>query len=93
MRTASKLHPLIGWILVLPLRVLPPFGDPWISKSLVGQLSQKFVLPPLGKTAGADDQTALQVAACNQLLDKQSGSTRGADLRGRHQTEHAVCAG
>jgi SAM-dependent methyltransferase len=32
LRTASKLHPLVGWVLILPLRVLPPLGDPWISK-------------------------------------------------------------
>jgi hypothetical protein len=31
-RTISKVHPLLGWVLVLPLRVVPPFCDPWISK-------------------------------------------------------------
>jgi hypothetical protein len=32
LRTASQVHPLFGWGLVFPLRVLPPLCDPWISK-------------------------------------------------------------
>ncbi len=31
MRTASRIHPLLGWSIVLPLRGLPPLLDPWIS--------------------------------------------------------------
>ena len=32
LRKASSIHPLFGWGLVLPLRVLPPLLDPWISR-------------------------------------------------------------
>lgn len=31
LRTASLIHPLVGWSLVLPFRVLPPLLDPTIS--------------------------------------------------------------
>jgi 2-polyprenyl-3-methyl-5-hydroxy-6-metoxy-1,4-benzoquinol methylase len=34
MRTASSLHPLFAWALVLPMRLLPPLCDPWISRVL-----------------------------------------------------------
>ena len=32
MRAGSAVHPLVGWGLVLPLRVLPLLLDPWLSK-------------------------------------------------------------
>ncbi|MGM0589220.1 MAG: class I SAM-dependent methyltransferase [Bacteroidota bacterium] len=32
MRTLGKLHPLIGWLSILPLRILPPLLDPAIAK-------------------------------------------------------------
>lgn len=32
MRTASSIHPLFGWALVFPLRMLPTLFDPWIFK-------------------------------------------------------------
>ena len=32
MRRASSIHPLIGWGVILPLRVLPPVMDSWITK-------------------------------------------------------------
>lgn len=34
MRTLSRLHPLMGWVVVLPLRVLPPLFDPWLTNVL-----------------------------------------------------------
>ena len=34
LRTTSKVHPVLGWGLVLPLRVLPPMLDSWISRTL-----------------------------------------------------------
>jgi len=32
LRTASAIHPLFAWGLVLPLRLLPPLLDPWFAK-------------------------------------------------------------
>lgn len=32
LRIAGRIHPLIGWGLVLPLRVLPLIFDPWIAR-------------------------------------------------------------
>jgi SAM-dependent methyltransferase len=32
MRVASRIHPLVGWAVVLPLRTLPPLLDSWISR-------------------------------------------------------------
>jgi SAM-dependent methyltransferase len=34
MRAASAIHPLFGWSIVLPLRILPPAIDPLVSKFL-----------------------------------------------------------
>jgi hypothetical protein len=46
-----------------------------VRQDLEGELEAavKFVLPLLGQAAGADDETTLQVAACDQFLDEQSG--------------------
>ena len=33
MRTGSRIHPMLGWILILPLRVLPLLFDPWIARA------------------------------------------------------------
>jgi hypothetical protein len=33
----------------------------------------EFVFPLVGEAAGADDETTLQVAACDQLLNEQAG--------------------
>ena len=32
LRLASHVHALFGWLLILPLRLVPPLGDRWISK-------------------------------------------------------------
>lgn len=32
LRTLKKIHPLFGWAVILPLRVLPPLCDPWLSR-------------------------------------------------------------
>jgi SAM-dependent methyltransferase len=30
-RIASRIHHLFGWLVILPLRILPPLVDPWLS--------------------------------------------------------------
>src|SRR5207253_6615999 len=32
LRTLSKIHPLLGWAGILPLRALPPLMDPLVSR-------------------------------------------------------------
>ena len=46
-----------------------------VGQNLEGQMkaAKQFVLPLLGQAARANDEAALQVAACHQLLDKQAG--------------------
>lgn len=34
LRTLSRLHPLVGLAAILPLRILPPVFDPWLTKAL-----------------------------------------------------------
>ena len=33
-RTVSRIHPLIGWASILPLRILPPLFDSWLTNRL-----------------------------------------------------------
>src|ERR1019366_7389339 len=49
--------------------------EPVIRHNLEGKLEAavKLVLPLLGQAAWADHETALQVAACDEFLDEQSG--------------------
>ena len=62
-----------------------------VGEDLEGQLEAavELVLPLFGQRAGADDQTALEVAAGDQLFDEQAGHDRlaGAGIVGQKEAQ------
>ena len=53
------------------------------------ELSRQLVLPLLDQAAGADDEAALQVAPCDELLDEQPGhdGLAGTGIVGQKETQ------
>ena len=62
-----------------------------VGEYLEGQMEAavELVLPLLGEAAGADDEAALEVAACNQFLDEQAGhdGLAGAGVVGEQEAQ------